>query len=170
MDYQPELWQNYFAAQAGAAAALAGLVFVAVSLNLKIILRYPHLPGRVGRALISLVQLLLAAMVVLVPHQSSQAAGTELLILGMAVLTALLAMQWRGVQRIQARRGVSREARLLKAQIITTSQLVSLPTTIAGATLLAKAGGGLAWLALGTFLALIIALADAWVLLIEIQR
>jgi hypothetical protein len=167
MGYQPELWQNYFVAQAGAAAALAGLVFVAVSLNLKIILRYPHLPGRVGQALISLVQLLLAAMVVLVPHQSSQAA---LLILGMAVLALLLAMQWRGVQRLQARRSVSGQARLLKAQIITTSQLVSLPTAIAGATLLAKAGGGLAWLVPGTLLALIVALADAWVLLIEIQR
>jgi hypothetical protein len=170
MGYQPELWQNYFVAQAGAAAALAGLVFVAVSLNLKIILRYPHLPGRVGQALISLVQLLLAAMVVLVPHQSSQAAGAELLILGMAVLALLLAMQWRGVQRLQARRSVSGQARLLKAQIITTSQLVSLPTAIAGATLLAKAGGGLAWLVPGTLLALIVALADAWVLLIEIQR
>jgi hypothetical protein len=170
MGYQPELWQNYFLAQAGAAAALAGLVFVAVSLNLKIILRYPHLPGRVGQALISLIQLLLAAMVVLVPHQSSQAVGAELLILGMVVLIVLLAMQWSGVQRLQADRGVSRQARLLKAQIMTTSQLVSLPTVIAGATLLAKAGGGLAWLAPGTFLALIVALEDAWVLLIEIQR
>jgi hypothetical protein len=170
MGYQPELWQNYFVAQAGAAAALAGLVFVAVSLNLKIILRYPHLPGRVGQALISLIQLLLAAMVVLVPHQSSQAAGVELLTLGIVVLAVLLARQWRGVQRLQARRGGSRQASFLKAQIITTSQLVSLPTAIAGATLLAQAGGGLAWLAPGTFLGLIVALADAWVLLIEIQR
>jgi hypothetical protein len=73
MGNQPDLWQNYFVAQAGAAAALAGLVFVAVSLNLKIILRYPHLPGRVGQSLISLVQPLLAAM--LVPNLATRQPG-----------------------------------------------------------------------------------------------
>jgi hypothetical protein len=50
MGYQPELWQNYFAAQADAAAAPAGLVFVAVSLNLKVILRYPTSRGEWGNA------------------------------------------------------------------------------------------------------------------------
>jgi len=39
-------WANYFIATAGGAAALTGLIFVSVSLNLKQILAGKHLPGR----------------------------------------------------------------------------------------------------------------------------
>jgi hypothetical protein len=39
-------WQTYLAVQAGAAATLTGLVFVAVSINLARILSIPGLPGR----------------------------------------------------------------------------------------------------------------------------
>jgi hypothetical protein len=38
-------WETFFAAQVGASAALAGLVFVALSINLKEILDLPGLPG-----------------------------------------------------------------------------------------------------------------------------
>jgi hypothetical protein len=39
LGYQPEQWHSLFEAIAGASATLAGLIFVAVSLNLKEILR-----------------------------------------------------------------------------------------------------------------------------------
>ena len=39
-------WTDFFVAQVGATAALEGLVIVAVSINLKQILAYAHLPGR----------------------------------------------------------------------------------------------------------------------------
>jgi hypothetical protein len=50
-----EAWQPFFAAELGAAAALGGLLFVSLSLNLTKILSYPALPVR---ALIALVLLL----------------------------------------------------------------------------------------------------------------
>ena len=37
-------WEGFFAAQVGASAALAGLIFVGVSLNLAKVLDSPHLP------------------------------------------------------------------------------------------------------------------------------
>ncbi len=61
-------WESFFVAQAGAAAALTGLIFVAVSINLAKILEYPHLPGRAGESLMFFVQNLFVSVIGLVPH------------------------------------------------------------------------------------------------------
>src|ERR1700729_2463722 len=45
-------WTNFGLAAAGTAATLAGLLFVAVSINLKQILEFPNLPARAGQTLI----------------------------------------------------------------------------------------------------------------------
>jgi hypothetical protein len=47
--YEPEQWTELFVASAGASAALAGLVFVAVSINVERILQFPGLPERASR-------------------------------------------------------------------------------------------------------------------------
>jgi len=172
MAYHPAAWVNYFIAQAGASAALAGLVFVAVSINLKMILRYPHLPGRVGQALISLLQLLVVALAVLIPNRTTHALGVELLVVGILTWSLLVTIQWKSLRRLgevdvaETGRGVG----LFKVEVVAAGQLVSLPTIVAGASLLAGSGGGLYWLAVGTFFALVSGVSDTWVLLIEIQR
>ena len=63
-------WNGYFTAQAGAFAALTGLVFVALSNNLKKILESPGLPGRAGEAVILLVEPVLIGLLGLLPHQA----------------------------------------------------------------------------------------------------
>ena len=172
MAYHPAAWTNFFIAQASAAAALAGLVFVAVSINLKLILQYPHLPGRVGQALISLLQLLVVALALLIPNGTTHALGVELLVIGILTWTLLVTIQWKSLRRLDeldvAETG--QRVRVMKAEVVVAGQLVSLPTVIAGASLLAGAGGGLYWLAAGTLLALASGISDTWVLLIEIQR
>jgi hypothetical protein len=50
----PTHWTNFAVALAGVAAVLAGLVFVALSLNLERILQVAGLPGRAGETLIVL--------------------------------------------------------------------------------------------------------------------
>ena len=46
MPYDPERWHDFATSFAGAAGALLGLAFVAISFNLDAILRYKTLPGR----------------------------------------------------------------------------------------------------------------------------
>jgi hypothetical protein len=48
-------WASFFVAEVGAAAALNGLVIVAISINIQRILSFPQLPGRAAEMLIMLV-------------------------------------------------------------------------------------------------------------------
>jgi hypothetical protein len=88
--YQPAAWHDLFAATAGAAAALAGLIFVAVSINLARILKFRNLPRRAVETLAIAVGLLLVSVLVLVPGQSSIVLGTEILVLGVGLAAGLL--------------------------------------------------------------------------------
>lgn len=77
-------WTDFFVADAGASAALAGLLFVAVSINLGRILEFSHLPLRAGEALVALLSVLFVATVGLVPGQSDHAYGFEVAAIGLA--------------------------------------------------------------------------------------
>src|SRR5580658_4738462 len=78
-------WHDFFVAEAGASAALAGLVFVAVSINLARILRFPHLPARVLEGLMTLLTVLIVATFALIPGQRAQMLGIEIGCTGLAV-------------------------------------------------------------------------------------
>src|ERR1700710_93659 len=83
--YDPSEWTDLFVATAGASAALAGLVFVAVSINLERILAFRGLPERALETLLFLVSALLISVVALVPGQSHVALGVELLVVSLGI-------------------------------------------------------------------------------------
>jgi hypothetical protein len=66
-----EEWHDFLLAAAGAAAVLAGLVFVGVSINLDTIMSNPgySLVDRALEALVLLVAVLIATILLLVPAQ-----------------------------------------------------------------------------------------------------
>lgn len=82
-------WDGFAAALVGANAALAGLVFVAVSINIRRILSVPRLPGRAGETVILFLGALCECALVLIPHQPVTALGFELLISGTLVSAVL---------------------------------------------------------------------------------
>jgi hypothetical protein len=77
-----ESWQNSYVMVGGAAAALTGLILVAVSLHLRAILAHPLYRDRAHTSLQGLVTILVVAGAVLAP-QSSSALGIEFLLLGL---------------------------------------------------------------------------------------
>jgi modulator of FtsH protease len=156
-------WETFFAAQAGASAALAGLVFVALSINLKEILAIPGLPGRAAEAIVLMVLPVFTGLVALVPNQSLRALGLEYLLLGIAA-AALVSITLRSAHSVAA----GRPTREFASRPV--ALLAVLPTVVAGALLVSGHIAGLDWQVAGTLLCLTAGIADAWVLLVEILR
>ncbi len=161
--YDPSEWKDLFVASAGASAALAGLVFVAVSINIERILKYPGLPDRALETVMLLVGALLVSIVGLIPGQSHVALGVELLTIA-AILTAAIVRLPLNVSISEGDPGAWVASRWALRLVGTV------PLLIGGLSVLVEAGGGLYWIVAGICLAIVAAVANAWVLLVEILR
>jgi hypothetical protein len=158
-----EFWGTFFAAQVGASAALAGLIFVSVSLNLTKVIGSPHLPRRAFQALTVLLEILVMSSLAIVP-QPLVWFGVEVLALGIAVWTLAISCDRRtliAAEQTYRRRAVSR---------MILSQTAALLFVIGGIAIPAFGVGGVYWLVPAVICSYIIAMFDAWVLLVEINR
>ncbi len=164
-----EEWHEFFLAQAGAAGVLTGLVFVGVSINLEKIVSDPGsgLPGRAAEALILLVAVLTVSVLLLVPGQGATLVGMEVLSVGLVAWVWVAAIQWLRLRTWATMRPDLRRVFVLR---VVLCQLATLPFLVAGITLLGWGLVGLYWLVAGTLLAVLVALFEAWVLLVEINR
>jgi hypothetical protein len=163
MAYASEPWSELYVAMAGAAAALLGLLFVAVSINLEQVLRIAWLPLRAGETLGVLVVLLTTAVFVLVPGQSPTALGLEL------AGTGLVLLGCDGALRVRRGRPAGAPARSIVVPAVIVA-CTGAPLVTAGATLVAGAGGGLYWTVPALVAGFVGAVFNAWVLLVEILR
>ncbi len=162
--YDPAEWHELFVAMAGATAALAGLLFIAISINLGDILKSKSLPIRAVDSLAIMVSVLIVSIFVLTPGQSTTVLGLELL------LTGVLACGIR-LRAWIAHWGLPKESPQERRVTPVVTVMVSLaPIAIAGLSLLLEAGGGLYWLVPSLVLGFLAAVSSAWVLLVEIQR
>jgi hypothetical protein len=163
-------WHDFFLAVAGAAAVLAGLVFVGVSINLDTIMSNPGygLPGRALDALVLLVAVLIVTILLLVPAQGMVLAGAEVLAVGV--------LDWAAVVIIQVlvlrnwRRSLDPAFRWHFVPRVVLCQVATLPIVAAGVGVMGWGVGGLYWLVVGVVLSFLVAVLDAWVLLVEIHR
>jgi modulator of FtsH protease len=162
-------WHDFLLAQAGAAGVLTGLVFVAVSINLQQIVSDPGsgLPGRAAEALILLVGVLTASMLLLVPGQGQLMLGAEVLVVGLVTWGCVVTIQLLRLRRWQTMRSDLRGPFVLRVGL---GQIATLPSVVAGIAVLVGGLEGLYWLVAGMILSILVALFEAWVLLVEIHR
>jgi hypothetical protein len=135
-------WHDFFLAVAGAAAVLAGLVFVGVSINLDTIMSDPGngLPGRALEALVLLVAVLIVTILLLVPDQGMVLAGAEVLAVGVVdwavvvIIQVLVLRNWQSLEPALHWHLVPR---------VLLSQVATLPIVAAGVGVMGWGVGGL---------------------------
>ncbi|GAA2016588.1 hypothetical protein JL107_10045 [Nakamurella flavida] len=160
----PEGWSEFFVATAGAAAALAGLIIVAMSVNIQTILTLPGMTSRAAATVGTLVLCVVATLAGLIPGQAVELLGAEigLATLGTLVLTGVAA------RRVLAHPGPGgRGAAVLKTLF---AVLQVFPFAVGSILLISGTGAGLGWIAAGVLLVFIGSVTNAWVLLVEILR
>lgn len=161
-----EAWKDLLVATAGASAALAGLVTVAIATNIGEILKYPWLPPRAAASIGLLVLVLVVSIAGLMRPQTLMWFGIETL--GFAVVTWLITARaaWT---RLATRRIHERPVSQL-AQEIGLYQVGVLPFVVGAVLLMMDDTSGMFWIAGGMIAAVVISMTTTWVLLIEVLR
>ena len=160
--YAPAAWHEFFDGAMGASAALLGLLFVAISINLKLILKHRHLPGRAAGTLGTLLSVLVVCSFGLAPGQSNRTLGVEILATGAVVATQAI---WVSVGKRSQGDPLSWTLGNLPILLFPALAFVG-----GGCSLLARSGGGLYWILAGTVLTFVGTSVNAWVFLVEILR
>lgn len=157
-------WDNFFIAQASAAAALTGLIFVAVSINLNRIITEAYLVSRALQSIILLVNVLLVSSLLLIPQQSFKSIGIEVLFLALILWGIILTLALYILRKTPQQ--YKKHARLN----FYISQIAALPFVAAGICILLFKENGMVLLAAGILFSFVKAISDSWILLVEINR
>jgi hypothetical protein len=166
--YTTEGWGDFFLAAAGATAALSGLIFVAVSVNIRPVLEADKrsggnfLTGRALEALVALVNVLVISIVALTPTIPRGALAAFILLV--AAESSISPVRAVLASRTQSTVQPATIFRVVTAFTLTASLV------LAGITLAAGHGGGIFWLPVTFVLAVFVAAVNAWVLLVEVLR
>jgi hypothetical protein len=157
-------WENFFVAQLGASAALTGLLFVGMSINMSRIVAIPLLADRALQALSLLTTLLIASTIYLVPNVPPIDPGVGILALGIG--------DWAFVTHLSRRVLAATVPQYRSAHLFETGliQFATLSWVAAGAGLLLF-GDVAVYLAVPAIVATFLEVVQlSWVLLVEINR
>jgi hypothetical protein len=166
--YSTESWGDFFLAAAGAAAVLTGLIFVAVSVNIRPVLEADErsggnfLTGRALEALVALLNVLVISVVGLTPTIPD----------GVLAAVILVVAAESAISPVNALRAGRNQLSVRGADLLrmVTAFTLTAGLAVAGITLAAHHGGGLFWLPAVFVMAVFIAAINSWVLLVEVLR
>jgi len=156
--YDPSAWRDYFVMVGGGAAALTGLVFVAMTLHLDDIVSHPVHRHRARTILTGLTAVFLRCGLVLMAGQSRQAVAIELI----GVLLVVEVILYRSLREALTSADMSVVLR-------TVGSFACLVTEQAGAILFfAGAAWGLYVVGLGMMASFVFMVTGAWLLLVGV--
>ena len=160
MAYDPARWHDFFVMLGSASAALAGLVFVGLTIHARAVAADPLHRVRARNLTAGIVYVTIASALVLTPGQGNTALGIELVIGGFAVAYLFSAP----LRLYPARVDVDLRTRTIGAVG------ACLLSSAAGVSLLVHGGGGLYLLVPSAIGAVALNVFGAWALLIGLAR
>ena len=160
MAYQPERWHDLFVMLGGASAALAGLVFVGLSMHARAVAVDRVYRLRARNLTAGILYLTIASVLVLMPGQSDRALGVELIVGGLLIgaLFAEVPVRFWGLL----------DGELRIRMVVATAACAA--SVYGGASLAARAGGGLYVVAWAAVVGLAMNVFGAWSLLLGLAR
>jgi hypothetical protein len=161
--YNPAEWHDFFLATAGGAAALAGLVFVAMSINLDVVARDSTHRYRAINMLTGFTAAFLICALALMGGQGHQAVGTEWLVVATAAVVIYVHNYVQAAKR-GGSKDVLRPDRLVGSVTCYAAEIVGAAVLILGHV----AGLYIAAVGLATSFALLI--SGSWLLLLAVQE
>ena len=157
--YDPAAWHDFGVALVGASAALLGLIIVVVSLHLKAVVSDSVLRRRAEIVLGLFATTLAASAALLIPGQSRQALGIELMAFALIYITfSTLAT----IRATQSERGVSRD-RLARFVL---GELSAVLILVGGLGLVVHALRGAYLVGAGIVLGVLSAMLAVWILFV----
>ncbi len=159
-----ESWDSFFVAETAAAAALLGLLFVAMSINIKQFIEAGGLTDRAFGALVLLLSLLIIGLLLAMPDQPVLIMGAETVVISAGTAAVAVVSGIRGLQAADNlyRRNFS--------QNIIGNVIAIAPITIGGLLMIGGGEAGFYWVAAGMCLSLVKAVSEGWIFLVEINR
>jgi len=164
MATDPSAWTEFAAAMVAASSALAGLIFVALSINLERILHLPGISDVALEGVIALTVVLIASIAVLTPGVPAGALSAGLVLIGVVELVVIGWLLRRTLLVAEP------EFRRKRMQMALVSGSPGVLFAISGVTLAAGSAWGLYWLVPASIAGIVAGVVNAWVLLVEIKR
>lgn len=149
-------WHDLFVVTCGAAAALTGLIFVGVSLNLTKILAYETLPNRALLSLVLLLNILVVSILFLIPAQTTFILGLEILVVGILFYIAITKIDISNYRKTDSK--YKKQYRIH----MTIDQLAIIPYVVAGIAILYYDEKGIYFIVPGIIFSFCKSIFDAW--------
>jgi hypothetical protein len=161
--YDPGAWHDFFVTAGTAAAALTGLLFVALSIHLDRILGHPEHRFRARGNFFGLTVVMVMALVVLMPGLTGRWLGVGLIAPNVA---AAAVNAWHIRRVLPTFLGGS----IIFPLRVALSYALILMGVAGGFSVMLGSGGGLVWPATESIGMLLIALLGAWSLLVGVAQ
>jgi hypothetical protein len=158
-----ESWDTFAVIVGGAAAALLGLLFVAISIRLSVIARSDELRNRSASTMTLFGIVLLVAVLLAIPRQSYRVLGIELVVLAVLGGIGLFLLDWRA-GRHREQQAIARVLEMVSPTTVTTLLLL-----VAGALLAFKVPAGMYVLVAPVIAAFVGGLTSAWLFMTRVE-
>jgi hypothetical protein len=158
-------WATFAVVSGGAAAALTGLLFVAVSIRIEVIARSKELRSRAAQTLTLFATVLVVGLVLAIPDQAPGVVGAELIA---TALFAGAAFIWLGRRAERAARASSPTATGALLDSVAPNAVTAVLLAIAGVLVALGLEAGLYVLVVPVVAALLGGIVSAWLLLAKL--